>query len=54
MNSKITKNIIDVLVRLDKEAKNFEPLDEEYIRRGRAIKCILEKSIRRLRRRLYD
>lgn len=43
MNSKITKNIIDVLVRLDNEAKNFEPLDVEYIRRGCAIKCILEK-----------
>lgn len=53
MNNKITNNIVDVLVRLDNEAKTFKPsdneaktfkpLNKEYIVRLCAIQNILEK-----------
>ena len=36
--------IVNVLMRLDKEAKEYEPLHEEYIRRAQAIKYVLDKA----------
>ena len=37
------KIIVDVLMRLDNEAKEYEAMHEEYIRRAQAIKNILDK-----------